>query len=485
MGTPWKGTIVKLDDYRFLIPSTYKEGMKTDGLIFTSEELLSSIMEDMALEQVANVATLSGIVGYSMAMPDIHWGYGFPIGGVCATDAKEGMISPGGVGYDINCGVRLLRSSLTSSEVTPELPRIADSLFANVPSGVGSKGKIRVNEKEMNQILRKGSSWAVSKGFGEKRDVEFTEEEGCMAGADPDKVSQKAKERGAPQLGTLGSGNHFLEVQKVVELFDEQAAGAFGLFLDQVLVMIHCGSRGLGYQVCDDYLVVMKRAVEKYNISLPDQQLACAPISSPEGQDYLAAMAAAANFAWTNRQCIAHFVRQSFEKVFNKSWESLGMRQVYDVAHNIAKFEVHEINGIKKKLCVHRKGATRAFGPGNPHIPDAYREVGQPVLVPGDMGRNSYVLCGTRKAEEVSFGSACHGAGRLLSRKAAKKSITDWELVRALEKQGILIRAASKSVIAEEAPHAYKNVNLVVNVCHGAGISKKVAKLCPMAVVKG
>ncbi len=477
--------VEQISPFKYRIPKDYKEGMRTDGIVYASPALMETIRADQAIEQVANVACLPGIVGNSMAMPDIHWGYGFPIGGVAATDAEHGVISPGGVGYDINCGVRLLRTNLVFDEIKEKIPKLMDALFMNVPSGVGSKGKIRITKSELDELLVKGPEWAVKNGYGRAEDLSHTEERGCMKGADPEKVSPKAKERGAPQLGTLGSGNHFLEVQVVEEIFDGKVADVLGIHKEQVLVMIHTGSRGFGYQVCDDYLRVMDSAAKKYNISLPDRQLACAPLDSDEGRDYFGAMACAANFAWTNRQCIAHWVRESFSVVLKMGEEKLGMDLIYDVAHNIAKFEEHEVGGVRKRVCVHRKGATRAFAPGSNDIPHDYKNIGQPVLVPGDMGRYSYLLVGTQQAMKETFGSTCHGAGRVMSRNKAKKSISDSELMEQLAQKGISVRAASRSVLAEEAPHAYKDVSLVVKVCEGAGISKIVARMKPVGVTKG
>lgn len=485
MGEKWKGPLEKIDDYHFRIPKSYRSEMKTEGIIFTDEELLKSIREDQAPEQIANVATLPGIAGNSLAMPDIHWGYGFPIGGVAATYLGEGIISPGGVGYDINCGVRLLRSDLQLKDIQDKIPRLVDSLFVNIPSGVGSKGKIRISQKELDEVLNIGAKWAVDKGLGWSEDLEFTEEGGRLKGADPTLVGERAKKRGLPQLGTLGSGNHFLEIQLVEEIYDSKIASAFGIFKGQIVVMIHSGSRGLGYQVCDDYLKVMKGAIEKYNIKLPDRQLACAPVNSEEGKNYFAAMACAANYAWANRQCIIHWAREAIGKVLNVAPPRLGMRQIYDVAHNIAKFEEHIISGKKVRLCVHRKGATRSFPSHHPDIPQAYYEVGQPVLIPGDMGRNSYILVGTERAMKESFGSTCHGAGRLMSRTAAKRAINDQELRKELDKKGIVVRAATGGVLSEEAPLAYKDVNKVVEICQGAGISLKVAKMRPLGCAKG
>jgi tRNA-splicing ligase RtcB len=482
----WQGQLIKIDDYRWKIPENYKTGMKVPGLIYASKEMLESICDEQTPEQVANVAFLPGIVGYSFAMPDIHWGYGFPIGGVAAMDIKNGVISPGGVGYDINCGVRLLRTSLSEAEVRPRINELINALFLNVPSGLGSEGKIKVSQKEMNQLMIEGARWAVKRGLGSEEDLDVTEEGGCLGGADPSKVSDKAAKRGMPQAGTLGSGNHFLEIQVVKEIFDSHIASIMGITeVDQILVLIHTGSRGFGHQVCTDHLRVMKGAVSKYGIKLPDRQLACAPIESSEGQDYLGAMACAANYAWANRQCIAHWVRGSFSKIFGKSPEKLGMRQVYDICHNIAKIEEHIVDGRKLKVCVHRKGATRAFPAGHKDIPRRYQEVGQPVLVPGDMGRCSFVAVGTQKAMDESFGSTCHGAGRVLSRGAARRSMQGRDVIRELENRGITIKAGSIPSLAEEASQAYKDITEVIDVVQQAGISRKVAMAIPMGVIKG
>ncbi|MBE9482104.1 MAG: RtcB family protein [Chloroflexi bacterium] len=486
MPAPWQQILKKIDDYHWEIPQSYKAGMSVPGLIFASESMLSHIWEEQVFQQVANVAFLPGIVDHSLAMPDIHWGYGFPIGGVAATRIRDGVVSPGGVGFDINCGVRLLRTNLTEKEVRPKIERLVAELFANIPSGVGSTGKIRLNEKELNEVMMTGSRWAIEKGYGEAEDIVVTEEEGCMKGANPDKVSSKAKKRGIPQLGTLGSGNHFLEVQVVDEIYDWDAAAAMGISdIGQVLILIHTGSRGFGHQVCSDYVALLVEAVKKYGISLPDRQLACAPVNSPEGQDYLQAMACAANYAWTNRQCIAHWARESFIKVFSKSQKELGMEQVYDVAHNIAKIEEYPIGGKKETLCVHRKGATRAFPAGHPDIPNIYKNIGQPVLIPGDMGRCSYILVGTETAMKESFGSTCHGAGRVQSRSAAKRSLRGVDVARALAARGITVKTRNMSSLAEEASEAYKDVNEVVEVAHRAGISRKVARATPIGVIKG
>jgi len=481
----WNGPLEKIGDCRWLIPKSYKSGMRVDGLIFADEDMVTQIRQDQAPEQVANVAFLQGIVGRSLAMPDIHWGYGFCIGGVAATDAKNGVISPGGVGYDINCGVRLLRSNLTHSDVKDRLKTIADAIYANVPCGVGSKGKLRFSRREIEDVLREGSRWASKKGFGWNEDVLHTEEEGALSGADPSRIGSRAIERGMPQLGSLGAGNHFLEIQIVEEVFDEAIARTMELEVGQITVMIHTGSRGLGYQVCDDYVKSLVSALSKYHINVPDRQLACAPIESQEGKNYLAGMACAANYAWANRQFIVHWVRESFEQVLGRSADELGLKQVYDVAHNIAKFEEHQVNGKNTPLCVHRKGATRAFPAGNPKVPEKYRSIGQPVLIPGDMGTNSYVLVGTDVAMRESFGSTCHGAGRLMSRTEAIRRTSGRHIENEMRDKGIYVRAKSVTTLREEVPDAYKDVDKVVDVVHKAGISKKVAKMRPIAVIKG
>ncbi len=486
MSNTWQGPIEKIDEFRWRIPKSYKPGMKVDGIIYADENLLKDIRHDKAAEQVANVAFLPGIVKASLAMPDIHWGYGFPIGGVAATDIEEGgVVSPGGAGFDLNCGVRLVRTNFQFDDIKDKLKDLAHALFSAVPSGVGSKGNIRVSAKEERQILTKGSGWAVANGYGVKEDLECTEENGAIEGADPDAVSERAYERGKAQSGTLGSGNHFVEVQAIDQLYDRDTCDSLGLDQDQVMLMIHSGSRGFGYQICDDYVKQMMRCLEKYHISVPDRQLACAPVESPEAQQYLAAMRCAANYAWNNRQCLMHLAREAFEKVFAMSWQKMGMSLIYDVAHNIVKIEKYTVNGKEKKLCVHRKGATRAFGPGHPALPDRYKQTGQPVIIPGDMGRNSYLLVGTKKAEEETFGSACHGAGRLKSRSSATRTIDFNKMMKELEAKGIVVLASGKATIVEEAPQAYKDVNDVVNVVHNAGISKRVCRMRPLAVVKG
>jgi tRNA-splicing ligase RtcB len=473
----------KVDDLRWRIPKV--GGMRVPGMIYADERLLADINLDESPRQVMNVAFLPGIVKYSLAMPDMHWGYGFPIGGVAAIDLDSGVISPGGVGYDINCGCRLVRSDLTLADVAPSLRRLVRDLFNNIPSGVGSTGVIRLSAGEERKVLARGAEWAVSSGYGDSEDLERTEEGGAMEGADPDAVSDRAITRGREQIGTLGSGNHFLEVDLVEEIYDQPVAEAFGLTAGQIAVMIHSGSRGLGYQVCDDYLREMGRAVVKYKLDLPDRQLASAPLKSPEGEAYFAAMACAANYAWANRQCLMHWTREVFQKTLGASPRQLNMGLVFDVCHNIAKKEVHTVDGERKRVCVHRKGATRAFPAGHPEVPECYRAVGQPVLIPGDMGTNSYVLVGTELAMRETFGSTCHGAGRVRSRTQSKKLTDGAELLRELEQKGILVMARGKKTIAEEAPEAYKDIDRVVDVVARAGLCRKVAKMRPLCVIKG
>jgi len=476
----------RLDDYRWEIPVDYKAGMRVPGLVYMSEAMVEAARQDEALEQVANVAFLPGIVGRSLAMPDIHSGYGFPIGGVAATRVSDGVISPGGVGYDINCGVRLLRSDLLETEVVTHMIPLIDHLFRNVPSGVGSEGRLRPPKGEIPRLLVEGARWAVRHGFGTVDDLEATEDGGCIQGADPSAVSERALTRGLPQAGSLGSGNHFLEIQAVREIFDEKAAAAMGIDrVGQVLILIHTGSRGLGHQVCTDHLKVMERAVFKYGIVLPDRQLACAPVESPEGRQYLAAMRCAANYAWCNRQHITHWVRESFAEVFGVPSDRLGLRQVYDIAHNIAKIETHKVDGRDIPLCVHRKGATRAFPPGHPALSPRFRAIGQPVLIPGDMGRYSYIAVGTERAMQDTFGSTCHGAGRLLSRTAARKAARGYEVAEALRRRAITVRTDDVPALAEEASGAYKDVADVVDVVVGAGICRRVARAEPLGVIKG
>ena len=482
----YHGPLERLDACRWRIPQSYKPEMRVDGIIFANDALIEQIRSDNAPEQVANVACLPGIVGASLAMPDIHWGYGFSIGGVAATDPEQGgVVSPGGVGYDINCGVRMLRSDIAFADVKDRVEPFVNSLFNAVPCGVGAGGATHFKRGELGELLERGSPYIVEQGYGWQSDIEATEAGGCLPGAKPKFVSERAFERGAGQCGSLGAGNHFLEVQVVEEIFDDEAAAAFELAVGQVCVMIHSGSRGLGYQVCDDALRDLRDVPRKYGIELPDRQLVCAPIHSDEGQRYLGGMRAAANYAWANRQIMTHLVREALGEVLGQSPEQLGLRLVYDVAHNIAKMEEYEIDGQRRKLCVHRKGATRAFPAGHPELPERYRHVGQPVLVPGDMGRNSYILVGNEAAMDQTFGSACHGAGRLMSRTAANKAAKGRSIHRELLDRGVFARAKSRAGLNEEQPAAYKNVTDVVDVLHEAGISRRVARLRPVGVVKG
>jgi tRNA-splicing ligase RtcB len=477
----------KIDDHSWELPASYKDGMRTSGVVFADDKLLSMAIEDPCIEQVANVAFLPGIVGKSMAMPDVHWGYGFPIGGVAATDPdRGGVISPGGVGFDINCGVRLLRTDLTEDDVRPRIRDLIATLFGDIHTGTGAGRRLKLSTREIDRILRDGARWAVENDLGHPDDLEVTEESGRMEGADPTAVGERPKVRGGPQLGTLGSGNHFLEVQAVDEIYDVAAASAMGLRQrGQVTMLIHCGSRGLGHQVCTDHLKVIEGAGAKYGIRLPDRQLAAVPLTSPEGESYMAAMAASANFAWANRQAIAQWARGSFEKVFGQSWESMGIRQVYDVSHNMAKMEEHTVDGKTTRVCVHRKGATRSFPAGHPDTPERYKEVGQPVFVPGDMGRYSFVAVGVPEAMEVSFGSTCHGAGRAQSRTKAKKLLRGHDVGKELEERGIVAMAHGWASLAEEASIAYKDVADVIRVADNAGLSRKVARLKPLGVIKG
>ncbi|MHB1422975.1 MAG: RtcB family protein [Gemmataceae bacterium] len=482
----FRGPLEQVDACCWRIPKSYKQGMRVDGLIFANESLLEQLKQDQAPEQVANVAFLPGIQHASLAMPDIHWGYGFCIGGVCATDPDEGgVISPGGVGYDINCGVRLVRSNLFYREVKPHLRTLVDELFRNVPTGVGRSGHYKFPKKELRNLLAEGAPFLLERGLTTAGDIEHTEACGRLDGAEPDKVSDRALERGAEQCGTLGSGNHFLEVQVVDHVFDVEAAQVMGLEKDMICVMIHSGSRGLGYQVCDDALAMLRNAPTKYGIDLPDRQLACAPIDSPEGRHYIGAMRAAANFAWCNRQLLMQQAREVFAAVFGRSWQELQMNLVYDVCHNIAKFEEHTVNGKRKKVWVHRKGATRAFPPRHPEVPGIYSTIGQPVIIPGDMGRASWVLVGQTGSMEKTFGTTCHGAGRAMSRTASVKEAAGRRIDKELEARGIIARAQSRKGLAEEQPKAYKNVDEVVEVVDRAGLSKKVARMRPIGVIKG
>jgi tRNA-splicing ligase RtcB len=482
----YTGPLERVDECCWRIPKSYKQGMRVDGLIFASDKLLQQLVKDQAPEQVANVAFLPGIQTASLAMPDIHWGYGFCIGGVCATDPDEGgVISPGGVGFDINCGVRLVRSNLPYREVKGHLRTLIEELFRTVPTGVGRSGRYKFNKNELHRLMGEGSRYLRGRDLATAGDIAHTEAEGRLDEADPAEVSDHAYQRGTSQCGTLGSGNHFLEVQVVDQVYDEEAAGVMGLEKDMVCVMIHSGSRGLGYQVCEDALKSLRKSPEKYGIDLPDRQLACAPVDSPAGRKYLAAMRSAANFAWCNRQLLMHQAREVFASVFGRPWEALQMNLVYDVCHNIAKFEEHEVGGRKKRVWVHRKGATRAFPPGHPELPGDYRKIGQPVLIPGDMGTASWVLVGQAGSMERTFGTTCHGAGRAMSRTASVKDVGGRRIDQELAARGIIARAQSRKGLAEEQPAAYKKVDDVVDVVERAGLSKKVARMRPIGVIKG
>ncbi len=481
----WEGRIERIDENRWRIPSDYMDGMRTDAVIFADESMLEHIRSDNSPQQAANVACLPGIVGDSMAMPDIHFGYGFPIGGVAAVDANDGSISPGGIGFDINCGVRLIKTDLTLDDVGGNLRPLVDELYGNVPSGLGSKGLKRVGDREITEILQNGSEWAVENGFGWDKDLDVTEEKGRMLTADPSFVSDKARKRGLSQLGSLGSGNHFLEVDVVDEVFDEHTAKVFGLREGQITVTVHCGSRGCGHQIATDYLQTMERYVKETSIRLPDRQLACAPLNSTPGEEYFAAMSCGANYAWANRQMITHWIRESFEKVMNDSAENMGIDVVYDVAHNIAKMERHRVDGRNMDVLVHRKGATRAFCAGRPEVTMRYRDVGQPVIIPGDMSTGTYVLVGRKGSMEQTFGSSCHGAGRQMSRKSAVSSIDAKSIKDTMASRDIYLRNGSDEGLVEEAPQAYKDVSRVVNIVCDAGLTGKVARLRPVGVIKG
>jgi len=475
--------LIQVSEHLYEIPQQGK--MRVPARIYASSKMIPDIIKDNAAGQAAHVAWLPGIINYSFAMPDIHWGYGFPIGGVAAFDLDQGVVSPGGVGYDINCGVRLLRTDLERKDIQGKLLQLVDGLFARIPSGVGSTGTIKLSRKEEKRVLEMGAAWAVENNYGGADDLDKIEENGTMAGADPDLVSEHALERGRQQLGTLGSGNHFVELGVVQEVYDEEAAAVLGLRKNQITLTIHTGSRGLGHQVCDDTIKIMLQASRKYGIELPDRQLCCAPVKSAEGQGYLAAMAAAVNFAFANRQMITHWAREALQKTLGMSRQALRVKVVYEVAHNIAKIEKHLVNGVEKQVCVHRKGATRSFAPHHPEIPADYRAIGQPVLIPGDMGRYSYVLVGTQQAMAETFGSACHGAGRVMSRSQAMKSAKGRTLHEELAEQGIIVRASSRDTLAEEMPDAYKDVAEVVQTVVSAGLARKVVKLKPLGVIKG
>jgi tRNA-splicing ligase RtcB len=475
----------KISDYEWEIPQSFREDMRVPVRIFATRKLLEAVMDDRSLEQAVNSATLPGLVGQVLVMPDMHQGYGFPIGGVAATRYPDGVISPGGIGYDINCGVRLLASQIPYDEAREHLDTLAASIYHYCPSGVGTKGHVRLTEAELAQVCRDGSNWALKHGYASEADLRRTEENGRLEGADPAKVSNRARERGRAQIGTLGAGNHFIEVDLIEQVYHPQAAQAMGLQEGNIAVQIHCGSRGFGHQICTDYVQEFQKAVQRYHIQLPDRELVCAPLSSPEGQSYLAAMRCAANYAFANRQVLAYFARKAFEEALSGKVSNWQLFQVYDITHNMGKIETHQVEGEAIKVCVHRKGATRAFGPGFEGLPPEYRKVGQPVLVPGSMGTASWVLVGTETSMERSFGSTCHGAGRVMSRAQAKKKIWGEDLRSSLEARGIHVKAGSLAGLAEEAPEAYKDVDDVVETVSGAGIARKVARLVPVAVIKG
>jgi tRNA-splicing ligase RtcB len=477
--------LIKVTDYEWEVPASYRKDMRVPVRLFASRKILEDISRDKSLEQAVNAATLPGLVKSVMVMPDMHQGYGFPIGGVAATRYPEGVISPGGIGYDINCGVRLLGSRMTYEEGKPFLGELAQALNQFCPSGVGTGGHHRFSSKEVEEVCRKGSRWAKEKGFASEQDLRRTEDGGQIAGANPRHVSPRALKRGSDQVGSLGAGNHFIEIDLVDEIFDERAAQAMGLFQGGLALQIHCGSRGLGHQICSDYVKSLQSAVNKYGIELPDRSLVCAPMDTPEGEAYLAAMACAANYAFANRQVLSHYAREAFESVLAGRVTDWHLHLVYDVAHNIGKIETHQVDGKPVEVCVHRKGATRAFGPGQEELPSEYRKIGQPVLVPGSMGTSSWVLHGTEAAMERSFGSSCHGAGRLMSRSKAKKTIWGEDLLKKLQGEGITIQAGSMKGLAEEAPAAYKDVDAVVETVTRAGIAAKVARLKPLVVIKG
>lgn len=477
--------IEKISDYKWRIPKSVREGMRVDAIIYANSKILNAV-EDTAIEQLTNVACLPGVIEPVIGMPDMHWGYGLPMGAVGAFDKEKGIISAGCTGFDINCGVRMLRTNLKAEDIRDKLSNLIDALFRNVPCGVGSKGKLRLGSKEVSEVLTMGAGWAVKNGFGIESDLNYIEEYGCIKGGAPSKVSSEAFSRGAPQLGTLGGGNHFLEIQMVDEIYEPETAKAFGInFKGQVTIMVHCGSRGLGHQVATDYLKIHQDAASRYNITLPDPQLVCAPASSKEGQDYFSAMKCAANYAFCNRQIIAHWIRESFAETVGESWEQLEIHNVYDVCHNICKLERHNIGGREREVYVHRKGATSAFPTGHPSIPEVYRKTGQPVLIAGSMGTASYVLVGTELSEKEAFGSSCHGAGRAMSRHGAIKKYDGKTVRRELMEAGKQVRSTHSKILAEEAPGAYKDVDEVINSVHSAGVSKKVARVTPLAVAKG
>ena len=475
----------KIGNMTYKIEKDEALGMKVPVIIYADDQLLEKMMTDRTIKQAINVSTIPGILQNVVVLPDGHEGYGFPVGGVAAMDAEEGMISPGGVGYDINCGVRLLRTNLKEQDVRPKLKELVNDLFNSIPSGVGSKGAIRLSNSQLDEVLVKGVQWAIDNGYGTKNDAEVCEENGHMDKADPNKVSDRARKRGAPQLGSLGSGNHFLEIQKVAEIHDEEAAKRMGIEQGQVTILTHCGSRGFGHQICSDYLRISEQALKKYNISLPDRELACVPNSSEEGESYRKAMFAALNFAWSNRQMITHWTRKSFERVFKQSEADLEMNLVYDVSHNIAKVEKHTIDGKQRSVVVHRKGATRAFPANKEEVPKKYRDLGQPVFIPGSMGTGSWILLGQPNSMNLTFGSTAHGAGRTMSRTKARQNYTESQVKKFLSDKGIEVKALTRDGIVEETPQAYKDVDSIVNVSHELGIATKVAKLVPIGVIKG
>ncbi len=475
----------KIGEMEHVIEPNSSNGMNVPVRIFADDNLIKKMLTDRTLLQATNVASIPGIVGHVAVLPDGHEGYGFPVGGVAAMDAKEGMISPGGVGYDINCGVRLLRTNLKESDVRPKLKDLISDLFSSIPSGVGSEGAIKLTKSQLDEVLVRGVNWAIDNGYGNSNDADVCEENGQMANSDPNKVSDKARKRGAPQLGSLGSGNHFLEIQRVAEIHDEEAAKRMGIEKGQITILTHCGSRGFGHQVCSDYLRVSEQALSKYNIKLKDRELACVPNQSEEGESYRKAMFAALNFAWSNRQMITHWTRKSFERVFRQSEGDLGMDLVYDVAHNIAKVENHRVGKEEKSVVVHRKGATRAFPANREEIPKKYRDLGQPVFIPGSMGTASWILLGKPNSMNVTFGSTAHGAGRTMSRSKAKREYTEDQVKKSLSDKGIFVKALTRDGVVEETPQAYKDVDAVVEVSHRMGIATKVAKLVPIGVIKG
>jgi tRNA-splicing ligase RtcB len=480
-----KQDLKRISDFLWEVPQEFRHDMRVPARLYADDSLIDDALGDLSVEQLINTATLPGVVKYAIAMPDIHQGYGMPVGGVIATQLPDGIISPGAVGYDINCGVRLLASHISVEDVQPYLNDLATALYQNCPSGVGSEGSVPLNAKDLDEVLESGSEWALKKGYARQEDLRRTEEYGRLKAADASTISKRAKDRGKSQLGTLGAGNHFIEVDRIAEVYDAAVADKLGLFPEQIVVQIHCGSRGLGHQVCTDYVGDFQKAVGKYSIKLPDRELVCAPFESEEGQQYFKAMAAAANYAFANRQVLAHHIRRSFEQTLAKHLRDFSLYQVYDIAHNMAKVEEHTIGGKPMRVCVHRKGTTRAFGPNSPVLPADLRDMGQPVLIPGSMGTASYVLIGTTGSMEQTFGSSCHGAGRVMSRSQAKREVRGEKLRDELNAQGIIIRAGSLPGLAEEAPQAYKNVSRVVDVVHRAGIGRKVARLEPLAVIKG